>query len=377
MTDMIGIVINVYRLLLLLYPRSFRIEFEEQMLLDFADMAADAKEKGRRSFALFCLRELIDFPVNLLRVYYQEGQMFKMLRSQPVHYGFRGAVAFGVTFFLGFIINEFIWWKLDSSGDSMIGYLQVYYYDLFHTEHGMELIAWIPSVIASLLTGLAFGTVFALLFAKRSEYSRYITVGVLGWFLHFAVDDILLSSFNVSFFLGPKHTIYLLTAISILSGSFLGLLFIITKGEKQAPVRWLLVGAFVYPMLMYFYVRLLFKLGLVETPKMFIALMFMVCIYIGSVFFLAIKIEGKRKIPWIVIISAVGYFLMPYLVRLIPQQLFPSVTFPNQMYYTDPIFWKFTILTAIQQAIYVIPFGLLIGVALALQHKSNPPELAG
>src|SRR5512138_204301 len=91
-------ILMIYRLLLRLYPCRFRGEFEEQMLLDFSDMAADARAKGRFSFVLFCVRELIDFPLSLLMAQYKEGRMFRMLRSQPVSYALRGAAGFGLGF---------------------------------------------------------------------------------------------------------------------------------------------------------------------------------------------------------------------------------------------------------------------------------------
>jgi hypothetical protein len=296
--------------------------------------------------------------------------MFKVLRSQPVNYGLRGALGLAVVYAIGEYIQAFINMRLYGSGEPAIGDLQLYYFDLFHTTHGMELVSWIPSAAASLLTGLVFGIVFAILFANRSTYSRYVTVGALGWFLHFAVNSILLSTVNMGFFLSSRHTTYLLVALSVLPGSFLGLLFTIAKSRKPEPVRWLIVGTFAYPLFTYFYIQLLFKLGIVETPKMFIALIIMVVIYIGSVLLMAIKCENARKVPWMFIVVAVGHHLI---ARLIHWQLFhPITTFSS---YNEPAFWQFTFQMAMDQSIYGILFGLLIGLALGFQAKSNSPQM--
>ena len=371
-----GVMLKIYGILLQFYPASFRNEFEEQMLLDFSDMAIDAKSKGRFHFLLFCLRELVDLPVSLLRVHLKEGFIFRVLRSQPVNYGLRGAIGFSVVSFIAVIISDFVFWKLSYSysGDSLIGYLQVYYYDLFHTEHGLELIWWFSPAFALLLTSLLFGIVIAILFANRSNYSRYIIVGMLGWFLHSAVSSILLNTLNMTFFLGTKHTTYLMNMMSILSGAFLGLLFIIAKSEKAKPVHWLMIGAFGYPLLIYFYIQLLYRFGIVETPRMFIALALLVIVYIGSVFMMAWKSENKPKIPWMVIIGSIGYPLYPYIGRFFPWQLIPSLDLPSVIYYTDPAYGQYILLVAIQSAIYAIPLGLLVGIALGFQKENSLPE---
>src|SRR5215207_4719989 len=89
---------KIYSYLIYLYPAAFRDEFQEQMLLDFSDMLTDAHQKGKFALLLFCLRELIDFPINLLRTHVERGGVFRILRSQPVNTGLRGAVGFSIGF---------------------------------------------------------------------------------------------------------------------------------------------------------------------------------------------------------------------------------------------------------------------------------------
>jgi MFS family permease len=118
-----------------------------------------------------------------------------------VNHALRGALGYGVVFGLTNLISQFVVLELFLADNSIIGNLQVLYFDLFHTEHGFELISWIPNAIASLLAGLVLGILFAALFADRSNYRRYILSGMLGWFLHNAIRDVLWQSANLGFFL--------------------------------------------------------------------------------------------------------------------------------------------------------------------------------
>lgn len=98
MNSLVSILIAFYSRLLHLYPGIYQEEFAEEMLLDFSDMAMDATRRGIYSLILFCLRELVDFPINLLRIHWRQGHVFMILRSQPAQTGLRGAFGFGIGF---------------------------------------------------------------------------------------------------------------------------------------------------------------------------------------------------------------------------------------------------------------------------------------
>lgn len=87
---------KIYKSLLFLYPFAYRDEFAEQMLLDFSDMAKDASKKGMYSLVSFCLRELIDFPVNLLKVHLSKETGTPSFRPEAVRNILRIALAFGL-----------------------------------------------------------------------------------------------------------------------------------------------------------------------------------------------------------------------------------------------------------------------------------------
>ncbi|HMB23901.1 MAG TPA: hypothetical protein VKP08_13760, partial [Anaerolineales bacterium] len=104
MTDIPGIIIQAYSFLLRLYPGSFRRNFEEQMLLDFSDLAADASRRGKWGLTFFCLRELIDFPVNLLEICLEKESLNPVFRPGAGRNILRIALAFG----LAFALNNFV-----------------------------------------------------------------------------------------------------------------------------------------------------------------------------------------------------------------------------------------------------------------------------
>jgi hypothetical protein len=367
-------VIRIYDFLLRLYPNSFRNEFQEQMLLDFSDMAKDAWRNGKFSFFLFCLHELIDFAPNLLRIHLKQGSMPPILRSQPVTYGIRSAITFAATFFFSYFISMFVFWKF-SPLDDVIGNLQVYYFDLFHTTRGAELFFEIPFLISVLLTGLIFGCMAAVFLADRSRYRRYIVVGMLVWFLHHELTSILLASLNIGFYLGTRHATFLLNMMSILSGSFLGLFFVVGRSKKKASLRALVLGAFAYPALIFFYIQLLFQLGIVETPGMFIALMFLVVIYMASVVLIAIKSETGLRIPWTVMVFAFGSPLLTYVFRFL-LWLFPVLNSVSPPYSADAMSWQTLLLMSVQQGVTGLLWGLLVAAALGLERMNKSIRLA-
>src|SRR5687767_8756227 len=142
-------IVKLYKYLLFFYPLSYRREFGEEMLLAFSAMVVDASNQGKFSLIKFCLRELIDFPVNLLRTHWRENRMFNMLRSKPVNSSLRVAFGFGLAFFLSALISDIAYQKLTASEDSILGYLMLYYFDLFHTTNGQQIVSWIPGAITS------------------------------------------------------------------------------------------------------------------------------------------------------------------------------------------------------------------------------------
>jgi hypothetical protein len=367
----------VYGWVLRFYPRTFREEFAEDMLLDFEDKLESASLKGIFSMTIVMLYELHDSPINLLKSHWKESRMIRTLSSQPVNHALRGALGYGVVNALATFISWFVFLKLAMPNNSIIAYIQVYYFDLFHTEHGLELISWMPNAIGSLLTGLVLGILFAVLYADRSKYGRYVLAGTLGWFLHDAVGTILDYSTNLGFFLGTSHSMYFHSTERVLSGAFLVLSFVAAKSEKSGTIRWLVVGAFAYPLIAYFYLQLLFKLSIVETPWMFIALMVLMVVYIGSIFVSALRSDLKQKTIWMIVVGALGYALVPYAAHiflvwtslLIPYPVIPSGSMDGSEQ------WQLVFRFALDNLLLGMLFGLIMGLIFWFQKKNDNPQM--
>jgi hypothetical protein len=358
------LLIKLYAFLLYLYPRSYRGEFAEEMLLDFSDMAADAGKKGPRSLILFCLRELVEFPINLLRIHWRDGHIARVFQSQPVNYGLRGALGFGVLYPLrAILIGSFI---LDALGspvdDSPIWYLQALYFDLFHTWRGTEMISWLPGALHALVTGLFLGIVFALLFADRRKYPRYILVTAVCWLLHWTLYDVLMQSTNLVLFLGTRHDRYLEILFSVLSGAFLGVVPYVARSERRGPFRMLMLGALGYPLITYLYLQLLFRFSIIETPWMFIALLVLVIVFLGSVVLMAVTSGRTRGFPWLLVFAVIGYFLLSPGTYLLTSWLGAFTGVPT---FLDGVPHP------LASSVYGMLLGSLLGVLLGFHMKSG------
>lgn len=363
MNRIVRFISTAYSFLLRLYPKAYRKEFAEEMLLDFSDMAIDAGRKGKFSLALFCIRELVDFPANLLRIHLEDGQMFKMLRFPPVNFGLRGALAYGIVFVLSLPINLFMYQKLFFWLDSFVTRLQVFYYDRFHVEQRFDWISWIPTALSSLLTGLILGVLLALLFADRSKYARYMLVSTLGWFLYHMVSNIL-AFFNFWVFLDNNQYIYFDYMMLAFSGTVLGLIFVVVNSERRHALRWLTLGVFVYPLFTYLWVDQLFDLLVFQSLWRFAGLTILLVILVASAFLAAIKLDSE-VLP-VMIAGTFGFPLVRPLMTFALGLFAPSTFTPNLN----------NVWIIITNAIYGVLFGLLLGIMLGFQNKSESRQIA-
>ena len=294
--------------------------------------------------------------------------MTRIFRSEPVNYGLRGAVGFAATWFAAVFLEEFIYWKFNSFSDAIAEFL----FDVFHTGQGVQLVSLISLLVTAPAIGLLFGIMLAILFADRSKYSRYIIVSMLCWVLGFAGTAICVKTFDMELYLGARHVgdfMNMMTTFSMLS---LALLFVVARSDKKWPYRALIAAALAYPLSLYLYIQLLIKAGWVETPIIFIALVGLVMIHIGGLFLIAIKCEDTPKIPWQFLVFALGYFIVPNIMRLIYLQFFPSFA----SVYSQPMDWQYTFLMALRNAIFEVPLGIFVGIALAFQKKNASKNLS-
>jgi hypothetical protein len=229
------------------------------------------------------------------------------------------------------------------------------------------MISWLPGALHALATGLFLGIVFALLFADRRKYPRYILVTAVCWLLHWTLYDVLTQSTNLVLFLGTLHDRYLQTLFWVLSGAFLGVVPYVVRSERRGPFQMLMWGALGYPLITYLYLQLLFKLSIIETPWMFIALLVLVIAFLGSVILMAVKSEHAIKIPWLLVFAVIGYFLLSPGTYLLMSGLGAITGIPV---FLDGIPHPFA------SSVYGMLLGLLLGVLLGFHKRNNLSQWA-
>lgn len=74
MNVLVASLTSLYSKLLLLYPRSFRDEFADEMQVVFSDSVNEASKGGIFSLIIVCLREAVGLPFNILREFWHEFQ---------------------------------------------------------------------------------------------------------------------------------------------------------------------------------------------------------------------------------------------------------------------------------------------------------------
>ncbi len=298
--------------------------------------------------------------------------MRKVFRSRPANYGVRGALGFAIAFFLDSLFERFIYQKFAASSEAVEDLL----WGLFHAPIPGNAVFLISFFVSVLVTGLLFGIAAALLFADRSRYFRYIVASMAGWFLWFAIGNVVDETLgNTSFYLGTKYAAYLTQMIWVLSCAFLGLIFVVARNNKKGPYRCFVAGAFVYPLLFYFCIRLLFWIGWIETPYLFMALAALVAICIGSVFVIAIKSEDQPRIPWTFLVFAIGFPLVTYGTGFILRSFVPSWQAFISASVSAHQNWRQIVLLAMLAGLFEIPLGIFVGVTLGFQKNNNSQQL--
>ena len=115
--------VNLYGILLRLYPREFQAEFREEMQDIFGSIVNDAAKIGIFSFSRACFFELLDLPVNLMIEYSsrlrKEWSMKDMRHDiRPFRSAEMGALGLLIGFFIIMLGREYLvlpnwWYKAD------------------------------------------------------------------------------------------------------------------------------------------------------------------------------------------------------------------------------------------------------------------------
>ena len=373
MTGMSGVIPKLYSILLHLYPASFRGEFEEQMLLDFSDMALDAKSKGTFHFLLFCLRELVEYPVNLLSVHLKEGLISRVLRSQPVNHGLHSALGFGIALagltIATWSIRDWLFSTFEPANPS----LPLWYYKVLQDYDSSLLFLNVLEFISTALASVIFGVLLALLMGKRSKYSNYFLAGTLGWLIPGAIFKFLLCEpFNSDVSLSPQKNIYLGMVIPILQGAFLGAMFNLAGNGRTVTLRRFILGLVLYPAVTYMYIGALIHFDLNSSPEAFASVMTLLALFLVSVI-VAVMISDRRM-PWMVVAAAIGYPVLSHAGMFIARLLHLPLPEPGMgISEASPFILQVSGVT--QQVIFGVMFGLILGVILGLQRRNIPSPM--
>lgn len=228
--------VRIYSSLLQLYPAPFRREFQEQMLLDFSEMAADAREKGNVPFLFFCLRELIDFPANLLKMHLEKGSMKPVFQPQAARNILRLALGFGLALALntfGGIVAFVDQFHLNT----------IYHFNVRGTDIELAWLNFSNLIVGPVLAALAL----LIVFPEMRPVKRYLPVTALVFAMPIAFNDLRLLQLqlweNSSFI--PLDSI-LAVGYVILIGFGFGVFASLLSGERRKIPWLLLVGSLGY-----------------------------------------------------------------------------------------------------------------------------------
>lgn len=304
MNNMTVFLTGMYALLLRLYPPKFRFEFEEQMLQDFSDFLNEAEKKGKFAVLQFCMRELVDFPVNLLKVHYREGELFQKFRSEPANHAVRGALGFSAGFAFLSIATYWLGGLVYPVLDLIVDYLFAGTQNAFIND----VLLWVPLAAYSVLTSLTFGLLLACFLGSRSNFWTYVFAGAFSWLIPEILSYVLVNSLGFEYYRNEPFTSIVGYSMLILMGAFFSRAYSIAEHERKRPPLYLFAVILIYPLATYLFIGLLFNVWHEVTPGFFTALIFFLIALVIGVIVIAMPINSKQYLP--VLAGAIGYFLL-------------------------------------------------------------------
>lgn len=291
-----AVIIRIYRFMLHLYPAKFRNEFEEQMLLDFSDLAMDSWKKGRISFVSFCLRELVDFPASLLKMHLEKKSMNPAFHPGAarnilrIAFGFGLALAFNT---FGGIIAFVDQLHLDT----------IYHFNVRGTDVQLALLDLSNLIVGPVLAA----TTLLIVFPEMRPVKRYLPITALVFAMPIVVSDLRI----------PRLRLWE-------SSSFIPLDSLLAVGYV------ILIG---------------FGFGVLAS----------------------ILSGERRKVPWLLLVGSLGYFLISWVSA-----------FMLMSYHTShsPFFYFFqgVLSVAVRNVLTGMALGLLLGLILEFKRRDDSPD---
>jgi len=225
---------NSYERLLKLYPADFHAEFGEEMAGVFACALQDVSRSGLFALGAVCLRELVDFPKNLLREYASRmGKKFGMKTPLPFLSPRQGASLEALGFGLGFALLILLRALVDPANNTIL------------VNFGST---WIRETLLFMLIGSLGGGLIGAGSRSFLIMKRFIIAATLGSGLGGCLGTLFLYLYyrfgmNGVFHQTPLLNVFAVLSAIILTGTMTGSALGLAQGNQLQVARLARAGA--------------------------------------------------------------------------------------------------------------------------------------
>jgi hypothetical protein len=223
-----------YERLLKLYPADFHAEFGEEMTDVFASALHDVSRSGLFALGAVCLRELADFPKNLLREYASRmvkkfGLKTPLPLFSPKHGASLGALGFGLGFALLILLRALA----DPANSTIL------------VNFGST---WIRETLLFMLIGALGGGLIGAGSRSSQMMKRFVIAGTLGSGLAGCLGTLSLYLYyrfgvNGAFDQGPLINTLVVLTFTLFFGTLTGAALGLAQGIRQQVARLARAGA--------------------------------------------------------------------------------------------------------------------------------------
>jgi hypothetical protein len=349
MNKLLQLLAALYGALLRFYPREFKLEFGYELRSVFMALAQDAASAGAPALAAFCLRELRDFPVNLLRTHLEKNPMSRIFDPESVRFALRSVLAF-IVLLTTYSLSLFAI-MVQMSNNAIAFDIPGYFNDRSFHQVLVLVFAWL---IASMIGG----TIFAVIFGEHPRLRWPLVLAIvasLPWSVPYAVFQFNPSQLQVSMASFGENSVIM--AIFLLLAAVVGILAIMLSRE-QARFRWfVLAGLLVW--LPGMLSSQIYNLTFIKTDVPVQLLMALEDLALGAFLagMLGLLLKDRRKMFWLIVAGVILYPLVSYAFQQINGWLlapfFPMEGFTHEQ-------------AVLGEAIASTILGLLFGLPIAL-----------
>lgn len=354
----------LYGVLIGLYPRRFRQEFADELHGVFIALAQDAASAGPWALLVFFLRELRDFPINLVRTHLEKNPMSQIFTVDSGRFMLRGVFAF-VALWTTYNVAFYI--LMNNHG---LFFLPASFFLDYDQVRGSSALLLLAVLSTSIIAAAISGTSFSAILGQRPRIHWLATLAIvtfLPWFVPFVVSILRpqMSLNRSSAELGPD-LIWIITASVLLLVLIFGILMVMLLKE-QPHFRWFTLAAMavwvLLPMLSSEDFQITSILGIshltMQLQRTLSNLILGACL--AGAF--GTLLQNKRKMLLLMIIGGLLYVFADYVFYQhhdwLMTTLFPTIDFATYENMTNA---QFAMLEGVRSA----SIGLLFGLPLAL-----------